>query len=157
MSTKIKTPRIITPVTRRFAVVLSLLVVLLPTAIAQPASAAARIDGPYNLVCEKYDNKLSVNPPRIWASTRTEQVLWRVLIWHWDGGTWNQYVVYDFWSTYNVYGQSLTSWGPWYHNSTMNIPVNHSGYYRISSVIVGSQGGVQFAGDVDGGNNCYVY
>ncbi|NUU30124.1 hypothetical protein [Arthrobacter sp. C9C5] len=151
MSVKIKTR-----MTRRFGAVLCLVIVLLSAGIAQPASAASRIDGPYNLVCEKYDNKLSVNPPRIWASNRTELVLWKVYIWRWDGAKWNQYVVYDFWSTYNVFGQSLTSWGPWYHNSTMNLPVNHSGYYRITSAIVGTQGGVQFAGHVDGGKICYV-
>lgn len=123
----------------------------------ETASAASSINPPSNLVCEKFDNKLSVNAPRVWASYRTEQVLWIAVIERWDGYRWNVYKRYDFYSSFNIYGQSVTSWGGWYHNNTMNIPVYHAGYYRMAGHVAGNQGGVTWTGYVGGGSYCRVY
>jgi hypothetical protein len=125
--------------------------------MAQPASAASSINPPAGLQCERYDNKLSVSPPRVWASDRTEQVGWGVEIQRWNGSSWVVYSRNSFYSSFNVYGQSATSWtGGWYGNSTMNIPVSHRGYYRMLSAVMGNQGGVTWQGLVDRGAYCYV-
>jgi len=139
------------------AAVLAALAVL-TVSLAEPASAASSITGPGGLQCERYDNKLSVGAPRVWATSRTEQVGWGVEVQRWNGRAWVVYARHYFYSSFNIYGQSVTSWtGGWYANSTMNIPVSHSGYYRMFSAVMGNQGGVTWQGLVDGGRYCYVY
>ncbi len=135
-----------------------LLAILATFSLAQPASALSSITPPGGFQCERYDNKLSVSPPRVWASNRTEQVGWGVDVQRWNGSSWVLYSRNLFYSSFNVFGQSMTSWtGGWYANSTMNIPVSHRGYYRLSSAVMGNQGGATWQGLVDGGAYCYVY
>ena len=75
---------------------------------------------------------------------------------------WYKYTARPFqtWNSFNYYGQgvSRTSWtGGRFHNSTLNLRVSHVGYYRVASVVNGSQGGVTWSGFVGGrGNYCYV-
>ncbi|MER7070926.1 hypothetical protein [Terrabacter sp. NPDC000476] len=145
-------------IVRRLAIILAALVGLLVAAPAQPASAASYITAPSNLVCERYDNRLSVSPPRVWASYRTEQVLWVAVVQRWNGSQWVSYSTHNFWASFNVYGQNVTGWSTgWYANNTMNIPVYHTGYYRVASSINGAQGGVTWTGFVSGGGYCRVY
>lgn len=150
--------RVVRPIRRRVAAVLAAVAALVVAVPLQPAAAAASITGPSNLVCEKYDNKLSVNAPRVWASSRTEQVVWIAVVQRWDGARWYTYSRNDFYASFNIYGQNVTGWSSgWYHNSTMNIPVSHAGYYRMASSVNGSQGGVTWTGYVSGGGYCRVY
>jgi hypothetical protein len=140
------------------AVLAFLAVLIVP--MAQPASAASSITPASNLICERYDNKLSISPPRVWASYRTEQVGWGVTIQRWNSNrrTWVNYSTNYFYGSFNYYGMNVTSWsGGWYHNNTMNIPVYRSGYYRAYSAVMGNQGGVRQEGWVSGGGSCYVY
>jgi hypothetical protein len=142
----------------RLALVVTTLAVLVVAGPVQSASAVTSINEPSNLVCERYDNKLSVSAPRVWASYRTEQVLWTAQVQRWDGFGWVFYSTYDFWASFNSYGQNVTGWtGGWYANSTMNIPVFHAGFYRIASAVGGLQGGVTWVGYVSGGGFCQVY
>jgi len=151
---------------RRFALrlasaVLAFLAVLV-VPMAQPASAASSITPASGLTCERYDNYLSISPPRIWASYRTEQVTWAVVIERWNSNLrkWvdTTSAPYYFYSSFNYFGQSVTSWtSGWYQNNTLNIRVYKSGYYRAYSAVWGNQGGVSQQGWVDGGRNCKVY
>lgn len=147
-----------------FRIAAAVLAVLatLTVATAQPASAASSITPAGGLMCERYDNHLSISPPRVWASYRTEQVAWGLVIQRWNSNrrVWVDYTTapYQFYSSFNYFGQSVTSWsGRWYNNSTMNIPVYNRGYYRVYSAVVGNQGGVTQQGWVDGGGSCFVY
>lgn len=143
---------------RRLALVIATLAAFVVASPAQPASAARSITGPDNLVCERYDNKLSVSAPRVWASYRTEQVLWLVTLERWDGFQWVTYSTYSFYASFNTYGQNVTGWtGGWYVNNTMNIPVYHAGYYRMLSFVGGVQGGAIWNDFVSGGNYCTVF
>lgn len=151
---------------RRFALrcvsaVLAVLA-LLTVPMAQSASAARAIDPARGLICERYDNKLSISPPRVWASYRTEQVTWGLAIERWNNKrrVWVDYTSapYYFYSSFTYFGMSVTSWsGGWYHNNTLNIPVYHRGYYRVYSAVWGNQGGVTQQGWIDGGRSCFVY
>ncbi|KNH15293.1 hypothetical protein ACU18_17650 [Arthrobacter sp. ZBG10] len=143
---------------RRFAAIMAVLATLLVAVPLQPAAAASSITGPSNLVCEKYDNKLSVNAPRVWASSRTEQVIWTVQVQRWNGAQWYIYSTNYFYASFNVYGQNVTGWtSGWYNNSTLNVPVWHSGLYRMASDVRGVQGGVYWLAYVSGGGSCRVY
>jgi len=122
-----------------------------------PAEAAARIDGPAGFSCDS--RLVRVSPPRVWASYGTEQVLWKSVIERWDSYNkrWYQYAVYDSWSSFNYFGQSVTSWsGGRYVNSRMNLPVYHPGYYRVGAIVAGNQGGVTYSNYVAGGGWCYM-
>jgi hypothetical protein len=146
----------------RFASAAVVILALLMVPMAQSASAARSITPASNLICERYDNKLSISPPRVWASYRTEQVTWGVVIQRWNSNrrTWVDYTSapYYFYSSFNYYGMSVTSWsGGWYHNNTLNIPVYNRGHYRVFSAVWGNQGGVGQQGWVSGGSSCYVY
>jgi len=141
-----------------FAIILAAIAALLVTVQAQPASAASSIAGPSNLVCERYNDKLSVSAPRVWASYRTEQVLWIAQVERWNGYAWVNYSKHNFYASFNIYGQNVTGWSTgWYANSTMNIPVYRAGYYRVASAVGGTQGGVTWGGYVSGGGYCRVY
>jgi hypothetical protein len=142
----------------RLALVVTIVAAFIVAAPAQTASAAASITAPSSLVCERYDNKLSVGAPRVWASYRTEQVLWTAQVERWDGSRWVVYSTHDFWASFNIYGQNVTGWmSGWYANSTMNIPVYNAGFYRMASAVGGIQGGVTWIGYVSGGGYCEVY
>lgn len=124
---------------------------------ATAASAAASVQGPAGFSCDKYTGKVSISPPRVWASSRTEQVAWVIAIERWDGQRWYAYSKFTTYSSFNIYGQSVTTWsGGNYVNSTLNLPVYHSGYYRVASAVGGNQGGATWSGYVAGGNYCYV-
>lgn len=137
--------------------VLALMVVMIGP--SKPASAARSIAGPQGPYCGIYAARVSLSPPRVWASYRTEQVVWVSQIQRWDSYNrrWYNYTKYTNWSSFNYYGQSVTSWsGGNYHNNRMHYPVNHRGYYRVLSVVTGNQGGVTWGGLVGGGAHCYV-
>jgi hypothetical protein len=139
------------------ALLTALVLMVVPAA---PASAARSISPPYGPYCGIYARRVSVGPPRVWASYRTEQVSWTSVIQRWDSYNrrWYDYATYTNWSSFNYYGQSVTSWsGGNYVNSRMNYPVYHRGYYRVKSDVRGNQGGVSWTGWVGGGTNCYVY
>lgn len=132
------------------------------TAVAGPASAARQINPPAWFVCNRYPAKISISPPRVWASQRPEQALWLIAIERWNRDTQRWYKYYDnpfrFLSTFNYYGQGIVAWRPLgnFVNSTMNLPVKHVGYYRVASV-VNSNGGGSKSGYIGGSNNnCYV-
>ena len=136
--------------------VLALIAVMLRPA---PASAARSITGPQGLYCGIYAGRVSLDPPRVWASYRTEQVSWVSEIQRWNSSTqrWYTYATYTNWSSFNYYGQSVTSWsGGNYANNRMNYPVSHRGYYRVASDVRGNQGGVYWNAWVGGGAYCYV-
>jgi hypothetical protein len=137
--------------------------VAMATAMAGPVSAARQINPPAWFVCNKYAAKVSISPPRVWASNRTEQVLWLIAIERWNSTTQKWYKYYNnpfqFWSSFNYYGQGVVTWTPLgnYHANTMNLPVKHRGYYRVASVVSGNQGGVKWSGFIGGRNsNCFV-
>jgi len=130
-----------------------------------PAEAARQITPPQGFACGTYyPATISISPPRVWASAnRPEQVLWGIQIQRWNGTRWYAYgPQYLFWSTFNYYGQSPTSWsvyntssGGWYTNSKLHLPVKHVGYYRLA-VSISSNGGGNWAGFVGDGAHCYM-
>ena len=124
---------------------------------AQSASAAASISGPGGVQCNRYPAKISVAPPRVWASYRTEQVLWKTTIERYNSSTgrWYTYSVVDKWATFNTYGQNLTGWTNQV-NGTVQFGVSHVGYYRLLSFVGGNQGGVIWNAYVDRGAYCYI-
>src|SRR5688572_689825 len=63
------------------AVLMTLVLLALPTS---PASAARSISAPYGPYCGIYARRVSVGPPRVWASYRTEQVSWISRLQRWD-------------------------------------------------------------------------
>ena len=79
---------------------------------APPAEAARQINGPAWFVCDRYPATISISPPRIWASYRTEQVLWANQLQRWNGTTrqWYNYSRFTTWSSFNYYGQGVTAW-----------------------------------------------
>ena len=122
-----------------------------------PAQAARAINGPAGFSCDQSTATVAVAPPRVWATRGTEVVVWLSTLERWNPST-GQWYAYGNWSdqsTYNYYGQSLTSWGPKYYNNYMHYPVIHTGYYRVKSAVGGNQGGVQWIGYVPGGY-CYI-
>jgi hypothetical protein len=141
--------------------------VAMATAVAGPASAARQINPPAWFVCNKYAAKISISPPRIWATRGTEKVVWLIAIERWNSTSKSWYKYYNnpfqLWSSFNYYGQSMTSWVPqtntglsYYANNTLNLPVKHVGYYRVASVVRSLGGGTsaQYIGGRN--NNCYV-
>ena len=139
------------------ASVLAMLVVMLGP--SSPALAARSITGPTGPYCGLYAARVSVGPPRVWASYRTEQVSWVSEMQRWDSTNrrWYRYATYTNWSTFDYYGRSVTSWsGGNYNNNYMNYAVSHRGYYRVVSDVRGNQGGVSWSGWVGGGAYCYV-
>lgn len=130
---------------------------------AAPADAARQINPPSNYFCGNYYTRtISIVPPRIWSSyNRPEQVLWVIGIerWNYVRQEWYAYgAQFKTWSSFNWYGQSLTSWsGGRFVNSKLNLPVSHAGYYRVGVAIGGNQGGVKWAGYIAGENaRCYM-
>jgi hypothetical protein len=132
---------------------------------ATSAEAARSITPPQWFACGTYHvGMISIGPPRIWASgNKPEQVVWATSIQRWNGSAWVNYSQYTFWSTFNYYGQSLTSWsvlntttGGRYVNSRLNLPVRHTGYYRVAAAINSSQGGQKWTGWLRGGAHCYM-
>ena len=127
---------------------------------APPAEAARKINGPAWFVCDRYPATISISPPRIWASYRTEQVLWANQLQRWNDTTrqWYNYSQFNTWSSFNYYGQGVTRWGGGrFQNSTLNLRVAHRGYYRVAAAINGNQGGVTWSGYIGGrGAYCYI-
>jgi hypothetical protein len=125
--------------------------------LSEPASAAAYIQGPGGLQCDRYHSTVSVGTPRVWASYGTEQVGWAVALERWNGSAWIPYRNYIFYSSFTSQGRSVTSWtGGGIVNNTMNLRVDHTGYYRVFSYVLGTQGGATWRGYVDGGAWCQV-
>jgi len=132
-----------------------------------PAAEAARsITPPQWFACGTYHARtISIGPPRIWSSyNRPEQVLWLTSIQRWNGSRWIPYgQPFIFWSSFNYYGQSMTSWsvmstsrGGRYVNSRLNLSVGHAGYYRVGAAINGNQGGEKWTGFLRRGAHCYM-
>jgi hypothetical protein len=138
------------------------------TDLWQPTSAlcgrrsARQITPPPNYFCgDYYSRTISIIPPRVWSSyNRPEQVAWVTQIerWNYVRREWYNYgAQFRTWSTFNWYGQSLTSWGHRFVNSKLNLPVSHPGYYRVGVSIGGTQGGVRWTGYIGGPNaRCYM-
>ena len=133
--------------------------------VPAPAEAARSITPPQWFACGTYHaGMISIGPPRVWASlNRPEQVVWLTSIQRWNGSVWVNYSQFIFWSSFNYYGQSLTSWsvmntttGGRYTNSRLNLPVRHTGYYRVAAAINGNQGGQKWTGYLRGGAHCYM-
>jgi len=151
---------------RRFQVGGALVIaVVLFVLVAAPAEAARQITPPQWFACGKYPANISIGPPRIWSSyNRPEHVVWMTQIQRWNGPRWYLYgKPYTTHSTFNYYGQSVTSWGSEatstggrYANSSLNLRVEHIGYYRLAVSIGGLDGGVKWFGLVRGGANCYM-
>jgi hypothetical protein len=148
---------------RRFAGAGALaLVATVFTVVAAPADAARQITPPPNYFCgDYYSRTISIIPPRVWSSyNRPEQVAWVTQIerWNYVRREWYNYgAQFRTWSTFNWYGQSLTSWGHRFVNSKLNLPVSHPGYYRVGVSIGGTQGGVRWTGYIGGPNaRCYM-
>ena len=101
-------------------------------------------------------------PPRIWSSyNRPEQVAWIIGIERWSSvrKEWYSYgPSFTTWSSFNWYGQGLTSWsGGRFVNSKLNLPVSHVGYYRVGAAVQGNQGGVKWGGYIGGERaHCYM-
>ena len=145
---------------RRPVVATALAAVVSALLLVPGASAARHIVGPQWLQCGTYAYRtLHIGPPRIWASERTEQVVWEIGIQRYNSSTrrWYAYDQFETWSSFNYYGQGVTPWaGGYFHASRLNLPVSHPGYYRVNSVIGGTQGGVRWSGFVMGGDYCYM-
>ena len=129
--------------------------------IAAPAQAARQITPPPNYFCGDYfPGRISIIPPRIWSSYhRPEQVAWIIGIERWNSvrREWYRYNTFTVWSSFNWYGQGLTSWGYRFVNSKLNLPVNHVGWYRLGAAIQGNQGGVKWGGYIGGERaRCYM-
>ncbi len=131
--------------------------------VAATAQAARQITPPPNYFCGNYFTRtISIIPPRIWSSyNRPEQVVWFMQIERWSSARQEWYIYsprYSSWSSFNWYGQGLTSWsGHRFVNSKLSLPpVSHAGYYRLGSAIQGNQGGVKWGGYV-GGNKAHCY
>lgn len=136
-------------------------VALLPA----PAEAARSITPPQWFTCGTYHpGQISIGPPRVWASAnKPEQVVWATSIQRWNGSAWVNYSTFVFWSTFDYYGHSITSWSVWntttggrYVNSRLNLPVRHTGYYRVAAAINSSGGGQKWTGWLRGGAHCYM-
>lgn len=143
----------------RAVVALILAAAAFSVALASPASAARWIEPPTGPACGIYAGKVSVTPPRVWATYGTEQVQWDSVIQRWDSYNqrWYTYTTISSWASFNYYGQTNTSWSGYnYHNNRMNYPVSHAGYYRVASSINSYQGGVSWTGWVSNGAYCYV-
>lgn len=129
----------------------------LSAVVAAPASAARSIAGPAGFSCG--NRVISISPPRVWASHRTEQVVWSNDVHRWDAGrrVWVHYQRFLTYSTFNYFGQGLTSWsGGGFVNSRLHLRISHPGHYRVQTVVVGNQGGVTWGGLLAGGGYCYV-
>jgi len=135
--------------------------------LSAPAEAARQITPPQWFSCSTYAGTISIGPPRIWASAnRPEQIVWITQIQRWDanGKRWYSYgKPHSTWSTFNYYGQSVTSWaslnttnGGRFVNSALHLRVDHVGYYRLAVAINSNAGGATWTGYVRGGANCYV-
>jgi hypothetical protein len=122
-----------------------------------PAEAARQINGPSWFVCNRYAATISISPPRVWATYGTEQVLWISQLQRWNGSRWYNYYRFNAWSSFNYYGQGVTSWsGGRFQNSTLNLRVAHRGHYRVATTINGNQGGATWTGFIGGGAHCYI-
>ena len=140
------------------------LVVLVAACLGAPAQAARQITPPPNYFCGNYFARtISIIPPRIWSSyNRPEQVVWVMQIERWNNVRQEWYLYgnqFSTWSSFNWYGQSLTSWsGRRFVNSKLNLPpVSHPGYYRVGAAIQGNQGGVKWGGYIAGNDaHCYM-
>ena len=128
--------------------------IALMAVFAAPASAARSYQQPQGFHCE--NALVKVSPPRVWASGNVpEQVLWTLRVDWYNGSQWVHHRTTHSWSTFNYYGQSLTSWsGGRFVNSRYNVPVSYRGYYRVSSHL--SAPGVNSAVWVAGGNYCWM-
>jgi hypothetical protein len=129
--------------------------VALLAAGAAPASAARHIQQAPNFVCD--GARIGVAPPRVWSDPgRPETVAWAIQLDRWDGSRWYRYSVTTTYSTFNYYGQSLTSWsGGRFVNSRYWVPVYHRGHYRVGSVVA-TGGGQRAVGYLSGGAYCTV-
>ena len=136
--------------------------------VASPAQAARQITPPQWFACGTYyRGTISVGPPRIWASyNRPEQIVWIIQVQRWDtsGQRWYSYGrPFATWSTFDYYGRSVTSWssfnttnGGRFVNSAFQLPVAHTGSYRLAVTINSNAGGATWTGFVRGGASCYM-
>lgn len=132
---------------------------------ASPANAISSISGPSTFYCNN-NRTLSIPYPRVWASSRTEQVLWANTVQRWDAarGVWYTYNTFYNIATVNTFGQVVNtqSWVGLGGNTPAGSPINnhlqlsigHSGHYRIFAAITGSQGGTHFGQYLAGGGYC---
>lgn len=122
-------------------------------ATANTASAARSYQNAQSFHCQ--GALIRVAPPRVWASHGTEQVAWAVVIQRYNGRRWYEYMRSTQFSSFNYYGQSVTSWsGGRYHNSTLNLRVSHRGHYRVGTVLGGSNFSSSYF--IGNGSHCYI-
>ena len=142
----------------RLAVVAVLSTIVGALLMAPTAGALRSVAGPTWFSCGTYTARtLHIGPPRAWASYGTEQVVWLVGIQRYNGSRWYAYDTFRTWTSFNYYGQGVTYWsGGYFHNNRLNLRVSHPGYYRVNSVIGGTQGGQRWSGFLMGGDYCYM-
>ncbi len=102
--------------------------------------------------------RVLISPPRIWATYGTTPVQWAIVIQRYNSSTrqWYTYTGFTSYSSFNIYGQSVTSWsGGRFVNSYMQIPVYQTGYYRVATSVAAVDG--YRSGWVSGGNYCTIY
>jgi hypothetical protein len=128
---------------------------------AAPASAARGISQSTSFTCSTA--RVGVSPPRVWSKPgRPVQAVWIIQLERWSGSRWYRYTQSRHISTFDYYGQSLTSWSSYntidggrYVNSRLWVPVRHRGFYRVASAV--GAGNLQSIGYVNGpGSHCYV-
>jgi hypothetical protein len=127
---------------------------------AAPASAARSYTQSGGFYCS--GNLVRISPPRVYADWgRTEQAFWAVQLERWNGTQWAAYTTSAQVGSFNYYGVSVTSWsahatsrGGWYYNNYLNVPVSHTGAYRVISALAAP--GVSSAIYVAGGAYCTI-
>jgi hypothetical protein len=143
---------------------LALAFAIAAVAATSGSAAAYSVSGPSGYSCQ--NAKISVSPPRYWATDATETVVWANLVQRWDSraGTWYNYATYYNWASFNKFGQSVTSWsamttttGGMYHNSTLNLPVSYQGYYRVFAVVFTAVDGIARWSNFVGGAGAYCW
>ncbi len=130
---------------------------------AAESASAATIQQPRSVYCHSGEARLSVDPVRVWAERgRPETVLWRQSVERWNAGQWRPYVVYENYATFDYFGRNATGWsvdrnsrGGRYVNSRMSLPISHTGWYRVASIVATSSG-TSSAVYVAGGNSCRI-
>lgn len=127
---------------------------------AAPASAARSISQSTSFMCS--NARVGVSPPRVWSQPgRPVQAVWIIQLERYNGSRWYRYTQSRHYSTFNYYGQSVTSWsafntsdGGRYVNSRLWVPVRHRGHYRVASAV--AAGNLRTT-DYVGGPSSYCY
>jgi len=125
---------------------------------APSASASRYIEQSPGYSCDS--RQVRVSPPKVGAD-RTEAAVWSIYVQRSDGSQWYTYSVSSYYAAFDFYGRNNSGWsvfntnvGGRFINSRMNIPVYHSGYYRVYSAVATNN---QSAGAWISPSYCYMY